>query len=298
MKLVGIGELLWDVFADGKHPGGAPFNFAWHARMLGAEAGLISRIGRDDFGGELLGVVRSAGLDERLIQRDELRATGTVQVVLNAGQPSYTITENVAWDFLEASEAARAAVAEADVVCFGSLARRSVRSSTAIGELVTAAGGAKVIFDVNLRQNFYTKEILDESLRAADVAKLNGEELAIIGRMLVPGEAPAAGLLRRYELELVVETLGAEGCALHSSTGVIRRPGIAVEVVDAVGAGDAFTAALAVGLARGEELEKIAREANAVGALVASRRGAVPGYTREELAEFTARPGVRERWGN
>ncbi len=291
LKMVGIGELLWDIFADAKHLGGAPCNFAWHARQLGAEALIISRVGRDVLGDELLEVLRGAGVEERLVQQDEIHPTGTVQVALKDGQPSYTITENVAWDFIEATAAARAAVVAADVVCFDSLSRRGARSSATTAALVSAAGRAKIIFDANLRQNFYTKEMLDESLRLADVAKLNGEELQTIGRVLAPGEAPAAGLLRRYGLELVVETRGAEGCVLHSASGVIRSPGFKVEVADAVGAGDAFTAALAIGLCRGDALEKIAREANAVGALVASRRGAAPKYTREELAEFSRTTG-------
>jgi len=289
LKIVGLGEVLWDVFADGKHPGGAPFNFAWHARRLGAEAAIISRLGRDDLGRQLQEVIRTAGFDERLIQQDDLHPTGTVQVRLTDGQPSYTITENVAWDFIEPTAAARAAVAEADVVSFDSLARRRARSSATTAELLAAAGRAKIIFNVNLRQKFYSKEILEDSLRAADVAQLNTEELAIIGRLLLPGEATAEGLLRRYDLEMVVETRGAEGCAFYSPSGVLCCPGCRIEVADAVGAGDAFAAALAIGLARGDDLEKIARAANAVGALVASRRGAVPQYTLQELAEFTAR---------
>jgi fructokinase len=289
LKIVGIGELLWDVFPDGKYPGGAPFNFAWHALMLGAEAGVISRAGQDDLGRELLEVIKAAGFDTRLIQQDDRHPTGTVKVTLAHGQPSYTITENVAWDFIEATAAAGAAVREADVVCFGSLARRSARSSETIAALIAEAGQAKIIFDVNLRQKFYTREILENSLRAANVAKLNGEELCIIGKMLAPGESPAEGLLRRYELDLVVETLGAEGCAMHSASGCLRRPAFKVEVADAVGAGDAFTAALAIGLARGDDLAAIARQANAVGAFVASRRGATPRYSPQELAAFIER---------
>jgi fructokinase len=291
--IVGIGELLWDLFPDGRCPGGAPFNFAWHARMLGADAVMISRLGEDRLGRDLREVVRHAGFDDRLIQHDPEHATGTVRVELKAaGQPSYTITEDVAWDFIEPQEAACAAVRQAAVLCFGSLAQRSRVSAEAITALIgCATRTAKIIFDVNLRQRFYTPETLERSLRAAHVVKLNDEELRTVGHMLSLGDAPAAEILRRYEIDLLVETLGADGCIVHRPDGNFRGPGFTVKVADTVGAGDAFTAALAVGLARGERIETMARQANLVGAFVASRRGGTPHYTNEDLNALARQGG-------
>jgi len=287
-KIVGIGELLWDVFPDGRYPGGAPFNFAWHARMLGAEAAIIARLGEDPLGDELRQVLRQAGLDEQLVQHDGQHPTGTVQVALKEGQPTYTITEEVAWDYLEASPRAREVVSEAAVVCFGSLAQRNPVSAEAIAALVRAARKAKVIFDINLRQQFYTRSVLEHSLQMAQVVKLNDEELRTISALLELSESAAEELLRKYDLELVVETLGADGCRVYSPQGSFPSPGLPVKVADAVGAGDAFTAALAVGLARGEDLQTIARQANRVGAFVATQRGAIPHYTTAMLDDFAA----------
>jgi len=287
LKILGIGELLWDVFPDRRHAGGAPFNFAWHARMLGADGQIVTRVGDDEPGRELRGLVSGAGMDKSLVQVDRDHPTGTVQVTLSGGQPSYEIVSGVAWDHIEACAHARAAAREADAVCFGSLAQRSAGSAAAVFELVAEAARATVIFDVNLRQSFYSREILDRSMRSADVVKLNDRELGIVGELLL-GNRSAPALVSEYDLEVLVETRGAAGCALHTASGCCESPGLAVEVVDCVGAGDAFTAALAVGLKRGESPATVAVRANQVGALVASRAGATPAYSPADVDDFAA----------
>jgi fructokinase len=288
LKILGIGELLWDVFPDRRHAGGAPFNFAWHARMLGADGQVVTRVGADELGEELRALVSGAGMDGSLVQVDAERPTGTVQVTLSGGQPSYEIVSGVAWDHIEACGAARAAAGEADVVCFGSLAQRGEVSAAAVAELVAEAKRATIIFDVNLRQDYYSRAVLERSLRAADVVKLNDEELVTVGDLLLPGTGTAAALVAEYGLEMLVETRGSAGCALHTAGGCFESPGVEVEVADCVGAGDAFTAALAVGIKRGEPPAAVARRANLVGAFVASRAGATPRYSAAELDEFAA----------
>ncbi|MHC4917426.1 MAG: carbohydrate kinase family protein [Planctomycetota bacterium] len=291
--IIGVGEMLWDLFPDGRRPGGSPFNFAWHVRMLGADGQVITRLGGDEPGDELAALAAGAGMDPELIQRDGRRPTGTVRVELDEGQPTFTITEDVAWDFLEASGPALSAAASADAVCFGTLSRRSPAARRAIAQLLEAAAGARLIFDVNLRQRYYTRELLESSLRAAHVAKLNSEELSAVAAMVRPGGCGAQDLVEAYALDLLVETRGAAGCVLHRAGGSAPFPGVPVEVADAVGAGDAFTAALAVGLCAGRDLEEAGRRANLVGAYVASRSGAAPSYTPADLAEFAASADVR-----
>ncbi len=289
--ILGVGEMLWDVFPYGRRPGGSPFNFAWHVRMLGADGGVISRLGRDEFGDELARVAAEAGMDSVLIQRDARHPTGTVRIELADGQPTFTIIEDVAWDHLQADAPALTAVATADAVCFGTLSRRSRTAREAVERLLDAADGARLIFDVNLRQHYYSRELLESSLRAAHVAKLNSQELETVGEMLAPEGGGARELVARFGLDLLVETRGEHGCVMHAADRSIESPGFSVEIADAVGAGDAFTAALAVGLCEGRGLEELARRANLVGAYVAAQSGAAPRYTTGDLEAFAASTG-------
>jgi fructokinase len=279
---VGLGEVLWDLLPQGKQLGGAPANFAYMAALLGHRAVVASCTGRDAPGNELRQKLGELGLDASLLQLDPAHPTGTVKVHLDAeGQPAYDITEGVAWDFLEWTPSWRQLATKAGVICFGSLAQRSPQSRATIQEFLTAAPKASLrVFDVNLRQQFFSAEVLSESLRLTNVAKLNDQELPVVMRELwlrFDGEESSAERLRRtFGLNLVCVTRGSKGSLLVGESGRDEHPGFQVRVADSVGAGDAFTAALAHHLLRGSSLRTTNAAANRMGAWVASQSGATP----------------------
>ena len=279
---VGLGEVLWDLLPQGKQLGGAPTNFAYMAALLGHRGLVASSAGRDALGDELRRRLVELGLDASLVQLDPAHSTGTVKVHLDAeGQPTYEITEDVAWDFLEWTPSWRRLAAAAGVICFGSLAQRSPQSRATIQEFLTTAPKASLrIFDVNLRQQFFSAEVLSQSLRLANVAKLNDQELPAVTRELGLSfdseESSAERLRRTFGLKLVCVTRGSKGSLLVSEGGRDEHPGFRVRVVDSVGAGDAFTAALANHLLRGSSLRTTNEAANRMGAWVASQSGATP----------------------
>lgn len=277
--VLGLGELLWDVFPDSRRPGGAPANVAFHAAQLGGSGRIASRVGRDAEGDELLAFLKRRGLPTDLIQRDDRHPTGRVTVTVSGGQPSFQIHEDAAWDHLAVTDDLLAAAAGAQALCFGTLAQRSPMSRATIQQCLRVARGL-VVFDVNLRQHWYEPETIAASLAAAQVLKLNQDELAILAPLFTPGARDvvefAEVLRRRFPVRWVVVTRGAEGCLAWGAGDVVDVPGTPVEVVDAVGAGDAFTAAFITGLLKGWPLERTARFANGVGGLVAARPGAMP----------------------
>lgn len=280
--VVGLGELLWDMFPEGKQLGGAPANFAYITNLLGDVAIPASRVGVDAQGDEAIARLKSLGLETDAVQRDDEHTTGTVEVQVDrAGQPKFRIAENAAWDFLESSEEWQDLAASADAVCFGSLAQRSERSRETIRGFVRATReDALRIFDVNLRQHYYSAEIVAESMKLANVVKLNHEEVSTVMRLLGHEYASERGaaekLLAEYELRLICVTRGSEGSLLLSPGDCSEHAGIKVKVMDTVGAGDAFTAAMAHGFLSGQSLEEINGRANRVGAWVAGERGAMP----------------------
>ena len=278
-SIVGIGEVLWDMLPSGPQMGGAPANFTCHARALGAEARLISRVGSDDLGREITARLDALGVWTDCIGVDALRPTGTVSVELEAGQPRYVIHEGVAWDFLEATPCSLAAAGAADAVCFGTLAQRGETSRHAIRALVAAAPHALRVCDVNLRQHFYSREILADSLALANVVKLNDAELLVLAaHYALPGDirAQLAALAARFALKLIVLTRGAHGSLLHDGTQWSEHPGIFCEVKDTIGAGDSFTAAAILGFLSAWPLDRINAFANEVAAFVCSQPGATP----------------------
>jgi fructokinase len=290
LLIVGLGEILWDLFPEGKKLGGAPANFAYHARALGDEGVPASRVGMDPLGQEILRSLAEQGLPADHIQSDPSRPTGTVEVRLDAkGVPTFTITSEVAWDYLEWGEELQALAAKADAVCFGSLAQRSPRSRQTIRAFLAAARREALrVFDVNLRQSWYSAEVLGESLTASSILKLNDAELPVVLRTLglSEPEEPEQGcrlLLDEFHLDLVCLTLGENGCLLVEKSEARRQPGVRVTVADTVGSGDAFTAALCHHRLRGASLERIGRAANRYGAWVASQVGAMPRVTAEIL---------------
>jgi fructokinase len=277
--VIAVGEILWDLLPAGRELGGAPANFIQHARALGADAALVSRVGDDDLGRQAVDRLRARGVATDLIQVDRAAPTGTVGVEIGPDhQPRFTIHEDVAWDRLTVEDTALAALRTADAVCFGSLAQRS--AGAAVRRLVAAARpGALRIFDINLRSPFVKQEVVEASLGPANVLKLNDQELLMLAGMLgLAGgeEQQLEALVRRYSLRLVALTRGGQGSLLVGDGGRSERPAVAVDVADTVGAGDAFSAALTLGLLHGWPLDETNRLAAEVAAFVCSRRGGAP----------------------
>jgi fructokinase len=281
---VGLGEVLWDLLPDGKQLGGAPANFAYHAQAQGARGLPVSCVGKDELGREIAVQLTAVGLDTHFLATTDTLPTGTVDVKLDAaGVPTFTICAPVAWDAIPFTPEMKELAGRADGVCFGSLAQRDARSRASIGAFLDATRpDALRIFDVNVRQEYYSLEVLECSLRRANVFKLNDQELPIVAKLLGLGCAePRAALpelARRYDLRLVALTCGGEGSLLFSAGRFSEHAGVKAEVVDTVGAGDSFTATLAVGLLNGGELDALNRNANQVAAFVCAHAGATPVY--------------------
>jgi fructokinase len=278
---VGIGEVLWDLLPGGRQFGGAPANFAYHGKALKADAYVVSCVGRDELGDDILAHLDHLGLGHDHVAVDPEHPTGTVSVRLDAaGKPDYVIHEQVAWDYLRLLPQTLGLAARADAVCFGSLAQRYVVSRLAIRDFLTTTRPECLrVFDINLRQHFYNVDTVAVGLEAADVLKLNDEELPVIARLLsIHGtlEETLATLCRRYDLKLIALTEGPRGSLLFSPHAQSRHGGHRTEVVDTVGAGDAFTAVLAYGLLSGASLDAINEQANRVASFVCSRAGATP----------------------
>ena len=280
--IIGLGELLWDVFPNRKELGGAPANFAYMTSLLGDEGVVASRVGRDRLGNAAARRLAKLGLSQEWLQLDTKNPTGTVKVqVFEDGQPKFQIAENVAWDNFEWTAQWQALAGRAAGVCFGSLAQRAERSRETIRLfLQNLRPNAVKIFDVNLRQSFFSADILRESAKIADIMKVNQDELPQVAQLLGyksnAKEAAAPWLLRTCGLKLVCVTEGPSGSSLVAADGVHRHPGFPTEVTDTVGAGDAFTAALIHHYLRGATLDAMNEAANRMGCWVASQVGATP----------------------
>lgn len=280
-SVVGLGEILWDLLPSGKQLGGAPTNFAIHAKHLGANSRVVSRVGQDPLGEEILQRLQGFGLSVDDVQRDPTAPTGTVSVELSSdGQPKFVIHENVAWDRIALEKSMLTAMAEADTVAFGTLAQRNEPSRQTIQALVAATRlDALRIFDVNLRQTYFTPEIIESSLRLANITKFNDGELPILAGILdLRGTVreQVEQLANRYNQKFVCLTRGAKGSLLHGDGQWAEADGEPVTVKDTVGAGDAFTAALAMGLLKGRPLDTVNRHANQVARYVCTQEGATP----------------------
>lgn len=276
--IVGIGEILWDMLPSGKALGGAPANFAYHVARLGEEGWAVSAIGDDPPGHEILDVVNGKGLRHLLSFAPE--PTGTVVVTLDdRGVPSYRIMEGVAWDNIRFSPEMEELARRADAVCFGSLVQRSASREPVVRFLRSMRPDALKVFDINLRQHYYTREVIEDSLALADILKINDEEIRIVAGLLSLGEDDTAAcrtLIARYGLRLVILTRGSKGSEVITATEVIPQAAGQVEIVDTVGAGDAFTAAFVVARLRGGSLATAQRLASETAAYVCSRKGAMP----------------------
>jgi len=290
-NVIGIGEVLWDLLPTGAQMGGAPANFAYHAQALGARAGVVTRVGLDHLGRDIRQRLEELGLPPELVQVDETAPTGTVSVELEGdGIPRFTIREQVAWDRLEPTRDALRAAGEADALCFGSLAQRGAPARSTIHRLLGEAPATALrIFDVNLRQNFYSREVVQKSLRLANVLKLNEAELPVVATMLgLEGdmETQVATLAKLYDLHVVALTCGPQGSLLYRAGRWSECGTRPVKVKDTVGAGDAFTAALALGLLHKMDVDDINIAANEVACHVCSCAGATPPLPDELRARF------------
>jgi fructokinase len=288
--IVGVGEILWDMLPGGKKLGGAPANFAYHAGELGCEAYIISSVGNDRLGDEIIATLDMLGISSRYIGVDPKHPTGTVEVQLGKdGIPSYIIHENVAWDYIELDEDYLELAKKADVVCFGTLGQRAETSRNTIFKVLGNTSSHCIkIFDINLRQHFYNKEIICNSLERANILKLNENELPIVSRLLgfngTDGEVMSK-LVNTYSLELIALTKGEKGSIILSGNDISEHPGFKVKVADTVGAGDAFTAAVALGLVKKWDIDSINDFANRVGSYVCTQEGGTPELP-EELKEM------------
>lgn len=286
---VGLGEVLWDVFPDGKRLGGAPANFAWHAAQQGCRACVVSAVGDDALGREIESALAGKNLPAVLPRLPQ--PTGTVRIALDeSGSAAYRFAENCAWDNLPFSPEAERVARSADAVCFGSLAQRGARSREAIARFLDCVpAGALRVFDVNLRQNFFTDEILRGSLARCSILKLNEDEAPVVAALLgadarCSRETLFAALFENFPaLEIVVETLGKAGSAVATRGGVRSEVSAdpRVRVVDTVGAGDSFTACFVACLLFGKTPEVAHQRAAATADFVCSRAGAMPEIPRE-----------------
>lgn len=288
--LVGIGEILWDLLPKGKQLGGAPANFAYHGHALGARGIVFSRVGQDGAGAEIIAALDSLGLDGQYISTDDIHPTGSVSVELDpSGEPNYIIHEDVAWDYLAESAALLDLASQIDAVCFGTLGQRSNVSRATIRKFLKATSPDCVrVFDINLRQSYFNKTIIEDMLALANVLKLNNNELSIVADVLQLGDSESEAidkLIDRYNLRLVALTMGKGGSCLYAGSERSVCKGFNIEVVDTVGAGDAFTAALTLGLLRDSSLDAINEYANRVASFVCTQAGAMPAMPKD-LALF------------
>lgn len=299
-KILGIGEVLWDLLPSGPQMGGAPANFACHARALGAQAAAVTRVGNDNFGHTILERFQDLDIADGTLQIDDQAPTGTVTVSLSGnGIPHFTIHEGVAWDRLVVTPKSLNAVREADAICFGTLAQRGEPSRTSIQRLVAAASASALrVFDINLRQNYFSRDVIEASLRLANVLKLNDGELPVLaGLFNLTGSTRSQmeQLAQRFSLQLTALTRGPAGSLLFQGGKWSDCPSKPIEIVDTVGAGDAFTAALVMGLLSKMDLNEMNEFADEVAGYVCSCAGATPPLPKRFADRLSARSGVDER---
>ena len=296
VRIISIGEILWDVFGETELLGGAPFNFAAHARRLGHEVLFLSAVGNDPRGRRALAAAGKLGLSTRFLRAGAAQPTGFVSVRLDAaGQPDFTIHRPAAYDCLEVGEDDLRQLAEfhPGFVYFGTLHQMDPRVRSATQRVLAAVPGARRFYDINLRANSYTPALVRELLRQANVVKLNASEVASVEGFLgwpqAGFEAFCRGASKQFGWDAVCVTRGEQGCAILLDGVYAEVEGYPVQVADTVGSGDAFAAAFLHGLGQGWPAAGIGDFANRLGALVASRPGAIPEWTLEECGGMKRR---------
>lgn len=288
--VVGIGEVLWDILPDGKKIGGAPANFAYHVSQFGLQSLVVSAIGDDVLGQEIIGTFRDKGLNS--IISTVPYPTGTVQVELDmAGIPQYIIKEGVAWDYIPFTPELEALSRNTCAVCFGSLAQRSTVSRNTINRFIDTMpkdNGTLIVFDANLRQSFYSEDVLEQSMMRCNVLKINDEELPTVCRISgVPESDPedqCRALSNRYNLKILILTCGVNGSYIFTHDAKSFLPTPQVKVADTVGAGDSFTAAFTASILSGLPVPVAHRKAVDVSAFVCTQNGAMPILPAELLS--------------
>jgi len=279
-KIAGIGEVLWDLLPTGKMIGGAPANFCYHAKNLGADVAIISATGNDALGAEIENTLTEKGIKHILNHPDY--PTGTVSVELKNGIPDYIIHENIAWDFIRLDADALSWIKSADVLCFGSLCQRSVVSAESINQALDGVTDKTLkVLDVNLRQHYFSRLILEKSFKRANVVKLNDEEIEIIGAMFgLSGSQnlKCRALMNMFQIEVVALTMGASGSLLLTTNEESFVPVPKVKVIDTVGAGDSFAAVMVMGLLNKKPLHELHNEATEYAAKVCTYSGAMPSF--------------------
>jgi len=280
--VVGIGELLWDEYPGGRQIGGAPSNFAYHCQVLGAESFVVSAVGTDSAGRDLIGELDQKELNSSYVGTNTDHPTGSVSVALDSGGiPTYTIHEQVAWDFLVDTTSLRELSSRADAICFGTLAQRSPSSRKSIQSFLKEARPACLrVFDINLRQAYYDAHLINEGMNLANVLKLNDDELAVLADMLgLSGDTHSLlnALANTYSLSTIALTMAERGCIIRTDSRTVQHDGFIQENVhDTVGAGDCFSAVLTIGLLQGDPLDTIAAKANRLASYVCTQAGAMP----------------------
>lgn len=280
--VIGMGEALWDVLPEGKKIGGAPANFAYHVSQFGLPSCVVSAVGDDALGKEIVENFVSKGLSHQI--ETVPYPTGTVQVEIDqAGVPQYEIKENVAWDNIPFTPTLKEMAGKTKAVCFGSLAQRNVVSRNTINSFldeIPAENNPLIVFDVNLRQGFYNKEILCNSMKRCNILKINDEELVTVSRMFgYPGidlQDKCWILLGKYNLRMLILTCGINGSYVFTPGNVSFQPTPNVEVADTVGAGDSFTAAFIASILKGKSVAEAHSCAVRTSAYVCTRKGAMP----------------------
>lgn len=279
--IISIGEILFDCYPDYKVLGGAPFNFLYHVWRLSGKGKFVSRIGEDDLGEEILNRLEKENFDTLFIQKDKLHKTGVVQVKLDENKiPEYIIEENVAYDFIEyKNDLGNYIKNETGLIYFGTLAQRNDVSRETIQK--TSGGGSKVFYDINLRQRFYSKEIIEESLKNSDVVKLNEDELKVVNELLIEADydfvQTSQNVIKKFGIDLLCVTLGDEGAALFKKDEINKHKHAVENIVDTVGAGDAYSAVLCLGYLLNWDLNKINNLASEFAAEICTTKGAIPG---------------------
>ena len=285
MKTLAFGEVLWDIINGTEYIGGAPFNLASHLAQMGADSAMVSAVGDDERGVRALQSVKEKGVVDNFIATVPDAPTGIVEVDLDeAGKPTYVIREGSAWDSIELTDAQMKAIRlkDWDIVAFGSLAQRTERNQVSLDQVLEAAAPKEVFCDVNLRLEYYSKEVISHSLKHSTILKLNDEEVPIISKLLYGKEFLDRDFCRLmnedWNIHTIAITRGKQGASVFKAEKYIHVPVIDVPVVDTVGAGDSFSAAFLFGFFFTHDIEKAANLASLVSSYVTSKSGAIPRY--------------------
>ncbi|HTN06001.1 carbohydrate kinase [Agriterribacter sp.] len=282
-----FGEILWDILPDARLPGGAPMNVAYHLNQLQVPTAMISRIGNDALGEELLQFILLKGLDTAFIQKDEVYDTGTVLATLSGNNVSYEIIQPVAWDFIRYSAQVQKLVASARYFIFGSLVARNEKSGQTLFELLETA--PYKILDINLRKPHYEKKVLEYLMQHADMLKLNTDELQLLGQwygLSGSENEQMQALQQKFHLNTIITTRGDKGAAVLHDGAYVEHPGFKVQVADTIGSGDAFLAGFISKFIQPAAIPEALEFACRMGAFVAGHHGACPEYSAADIVSL------------